>query len=99
MTEIPAREVPNFDAMVNPGDFVFTHNQHGEIIGMIEMCPCGCGATGGINFDVPDGRGVQNSPKWKWNGSKDKPTLTPSILRTAGCRWHGYLTNGVFISC
>lgn len=94
--EVIAHEVQSWDDMKNPGDFLFTHNQDGEIVGMIEMCPCGCGATCGINFDVPKGR---PSPKWTWNGSKDKPTLTPSILRTAGCRWHGFLTDGVFRSC
>lgn len=38
---------------------------------------------------------------WKWNGSKDKPTLEPSILVhetnvTKG--WHGFMREGKLIS-
>lgn len=95
-SEVKATEVQSWDDMKNPGDFIFTHNQEGEIIGMIEMCPCGCGECGWINFDVPNRR---PGPAWTWNGSRDKPTLTPSIQRTIACRWHGYLTDGVFRSC
>jgi hypothetical protein len=54
------------------------------------VCPCGCGAVIGVSVKpaIPEG--------WNWNGSLDKPTLSPSILRTAGCRWHGFLTDGEF---
>lgn len=38
----------------------------------------------------------------EWNGSKDAPTLTPSILvhgaRDEPDRWHGYLTDGKLIT-
>lgn len=98
MSDVVAHEVQSFDDMKNPGDFMFTTiNGWDGPAGLIEICPCGCGATGAIAFDIPvPGR---SGPKWKWNGSRDKPTLTPSILRTSGCRWHGYLTDGVFRSC
>lgn len=39
---------------------------------------------------------------WKWNGNREAPTLTPSILVhpypgwTDG--WHGYLTDGKLIT-
>ena len=91
--EVQASRVESWDDLHNPGDFMFTHNQAGEICGMIEQCPCGCGAVGALDF------GQKRSPRWNWNGDKDKPTLTPSIRRTAGCMWHGYLTDGVFKSC
>ncbi len=63
------------------------------------VCPCGCGDIGGIAVakDLADRDG--NHPIWTWNGDEDKPTTTPSILFTAGCKWHGYLTDGVFRSC
>jgi hypothetical protein len=96
-TEVPANEVKSWDDMKNPGDFIFSTDKDGKIWGMIEMCPCGCGATGGIFFDTGDPN--QASPKWKWNGDKVKPTLTPSIQRTGGCKWHGFLTDGVFKTC
>lgn len=44
---------------------------------------------------------VSKSP-WKWDGNKEHPTLTPSILVypyegwTNG--WHGYLTGGKLVS-
>ena len=77
MSEVLAKEVAGWDDMKNPGDFIFNVNEDGQICGMVEMCPCGCGATGGITFDIP-GK-TRQGPKWTWNGSKDKPTLTPSI--------------------
>jgi hypothetical protein len=40
---------------------------------------------------------------WKWNGSKEAPTLTPSILHWGNGRkepatWHGYLTDGKLVT-
>ena len=40
---------------------------------------------------------------WDWNGSKEAPTLTPSILHWANGRddpatWHGYLTDGKLVT-
>ena len=39
-----------------------------------------------------------NHPVWEWNGNKELPTLSPSILvhghKGEPARWHGYLTNG-----
>jgi hypothetical protein len=45
---------------------------------------------------------MQGKPHWKWNGNKDLPTITPSILVkdypgwNAG--WHGFLTDGKLIT-
>jgi hypothetical protein len=34
-------------------------------------------------------------PHWQRTGDTfDAMTLTPSIQRLGGCRWHGYITNG-----
>lgn len=99
--EVKARRVNTFDDLKEPGDFVFTYDKQDRICGMIEKCPCGCGAEGGISFvgETYGKRGEGTRPLWDWNGDEDKPSLTPSILRTAGCKWHGYLTDGVFKSC
>lgn len=57
--------------------------------------PCGCGAIGGVSF-----RGSRR-PQWSYDGDREKPTCTPSILFTGGCptRWHGFLTAGCFEGC
>lgn len=60
-------------------------------------CPCGCGVIG----DVPAiAKGVITSINgWEWNGDFEKPTLAPSIKRMFGCGWHGFLTDGVWLTC
>lgn len=58
-------------------------------------CPCGCGAAGGLR--VSAGNKPAQSPSWVWNGSKDKPTLKPSVHHIG--HWHGWLTDGVWLSC
>ncbi|WP_242514506.1 DUF6527 family protein [Enterobacter cloacae] len=39
------------------------------------MCP-GCGSRHVVHV------GIGSGPRWGWNGSVDKPTLTPSVLVT-----------------
>lgn len=34
----------------------------------------------------------KRKPSWKWNGDREKPTLSPSV-RVIGY-WHGFLENG-----
>ena len=53
-------------------------------------CPCGCGTIGAMPITHWDPNG------WTWNGNKELPTTTPSIQMLSPCRWHGYLTDGVF---
>lgn len=54
------------------------------------VCP-GCGELGGINFSAGG---------WTWDGNREAPTCTPSILHDKGrCGWHGYLTAGEFRPC
>lgn len=58
-------------------------------------CPCGCGAMAPII--VGNGFKPAEGPSWNWNGSLDKPTLTPSVHHRG--HWHGWLTDGVWRSC
>lgn len=41
---------------------------------------------------------VEGTRAWKWNGSEEKPTFTPSLLVTYGGsdarRCHSFITNG-----
>ena len=53
------------------------------------VCPCGCGETYPLPITTePNGYG------WFWNGDEKLPTLSPSILKTGACKWHGWLQNG-----
>lgn len=44
---------------------------------------------------------LPGKPHWAWNGNREAPTLTPSILVHAyegwSTGWHGYLTDGKLI--
>lgn len=62
------------------------------------VCPCGCGGL----MDLPIYREGQPKPApnaWLWNGDRQQPTLTPSIRDLSGCRFHGFLTGGVWTFC
>ncbi len=58
-------------------------------------CPCGCGTRIHVDFWNPlDGGPPLDAARPRWHRSGDTfdtMVLTPSILRTEGCRWHGYL--------
>ena len=34
----------------------------------------------------------EGQPRWQWNGSLEKPTLTPSVLRAGSC--HSFINDG-----
>ena len=72
-----------------PGSFTFEASEKG----LFYVCPCGCGATGYLGFR---GRTEPDRPSWEWDGNRTHPTLEPSIRRTLGCKWHGYLHGGVW---
>ena len=76
------------------GEFCYFSNyeETDDHAGIVYCCPCGCGALGALSFDTHK----SDHPRWHWDGNCESPTLTPSIQRTAGCRWHGYLTKGEF---
>lgn len=76
------------------GSIHFTSDTQGEICAIDFVCPCGCGAVGCL----PTRKGFGGS-SWSWDGDKEKPTLSPSVLRTAGCKWHGYLKKGIWEQC
>lgn len=77
-----------------------------ERVGVSFNCPCGgCGARAFIPFTNPlDGGPPYQAEHDTWERTGDSfetLSLTPSIQRAdpGGCRWHGYLTDGVFRSC
>jgi len=81
---------------LSPGTASWQKGMDGEISVLVFVCPCGCGEIG----HVPVRAGYVGKP-WTWDGNKELPTLSPSILRIKppGCGWHGHLIKGVFVSC
>jgi hypothetical protein len=79
-----------------PGTSAWMKNARDEIAILLFVCPCGCSSVASI--PVLPGYG---GSCWHWDGNLERPTLNPSILRTAGCDrgWHGFLTTGVFVTC
>lgn len=44
------------------------------------------------------GHDVENK-SWTWDGNIDRPTLAPSINCQNDQCWHGYIENGVYLTC
>jgi hypothetical protein len=78
---------------LEPGTAAWSSGTDGQIAVLRFVCPCGCGSVGTV--PVKSGYGTH----WTWDGNTELPTLTPSILRMSGCRWHGYLTKGEWVKC
>lgn len=73
-----------------PGEFTFSENDDS----LIYCCPCGCGIVREVDFD----KGETPSPRWVWNRNREKPSMVPGLTATTGCKWDGYLIDGVFKS-
>lgn len=74
-----------------PGSAEWSRNRQDEVVGLLFVCPCGCGSVGDLSIVSGYGGHV-----WQMTGTYDSPTLRPSIQKTSPCRWHGWLTDGVF---
>lgn len=59
------------------------------------VCPCGCKELMALPVKV----GPKQDGAWEWDGNSDVPTLSPSIKRLDKCRFHGYLTKGIWTFC
>ena len=55
------------------------------------VCP-GCKQDHGVWVNKPN---PANQARWKWNGSKTKPTFSPSILIPSGPRCHSFVEDGM----
>ena len=81
----------------NLRDDELSPERHG--VGISFDCPCGnCKYRAYLNFKNPIDGGEQIEParpSWKRTGEDfETMTLTPSIQRNSGCKWHGFLTKG-----
>lgn len=91
---VRAARVENIDegAGLSPGAYEIRRFD-GET-GIAFRCPCGCGREGYLPIRPQD-----VGPSWEFNGNDDAPTVSPSVLFTGGCQWHGWLRNGEWVSC
>lgn len=103
MTPITGRRRATVQDFELPGDFCFWHiSEDGQLAYFAFVCPCGTdnhSQRNGkkIGYDsIPVRQGDKVDDHWKWDGNLETPTLWPSIQRMEGCRWHGYLTRGVW---
>lgn len=89
---------------ITAGEFNFCDGYDGtKDVGIMFGCPCGCGAAQFIHVKPY----AEPRPLWTWDGNRESPTCTPSILihqmndaaEKVGEHWHGFLTAGVFRSC
>lgn len=77
-----ANKVDDPELVLAPGDYYIM----GENIGILMCCP-GCGERSG--------------PNGKWTIDSKNESAIPSIYhdpKLGGCGWHGFLTNGKFLS-
>lgn len=85
-----------YNRQFQAGDARWLSNVDGEPNAALQfICPCGCHSL----HCVSTHKGEKVERAWLWNGNVEKPTLTPSIQCTTPCRWHGFLTDGVFKQC
>lgn len=94
---MPVKAIHSTDLDVDkePGSFQYFTRHADEldvIAGMIFICPCGCGSERLLDFRP------HKSPSWEWDGNHVRPTLYPSVNGTTGCKWHGCLKKGMWIS-
>ena len=76
-----------------PGSGRWAVDGNGDPASLIFTCPCGCGVIAAAAVHLHE-----SGTGWKWNGNRNQPTLTPSVQRTDGCKWHGYLIMGAWTS-
>jgi hypothetical protein len=105
VAELQGRHVAGLAAQEHPGDFSYAGsdflNNHAEheiqkYRSLLFRCPL-CNEEHGVSIKPASTTG------WDWNGNVERPTLSPSIQilghgkpGTEGCRWHGFLRDGVW---
>lgn len=84
---------PEDDENIEPGFCISKYDNH-----LSFACP-GCGRFGSILYGDPK---PVISQSWKIESGSIEAlnlTLSPSINCVGCCGWHGFLKNGIFVSC
>lgn len=82
---------PEEDENIEPGACIVKHEDHFSF-----ACP-GCGRFGSIMYSNP-----KTNRSWQIDSGTVQDlnlTLSPSIHCIGCCGWHGFLKNGIFVSC
>ncbi len=76
-----------------PGAIRYWQGDDGSPGGFYFRCPCGCKSVGGVR--------LAGAGAWSWDGNRERPTVSPSVLLHGadGGHWHGWLRNGIWESC
>lgn len=73
-----------------PGSARWSIGTNDQTVGLMFVCPCGCGSIGDLMIVSGYGGSL-----WRLtNGNYRHPTFEPSVQKTSPCRWHGYMERG-----
>jgi hypothetical protein len=84
-----------FDMLV--GDWQFVDSPDAKDVWIYIRIPNGTPEGSLAHLPLVQGQAAS----WRWDGNREAPTLTPSILHDDGVggAWHGYMTKGELVSC
>lgn len=85
----PELSAGNWMSLETPGDWTFDERE----LNVLYCCPCGCGQVTVLPIHITL---KTQRPSWEWNGITESLTLSPSIRRLDGCKWHGHVVGGVW---
>ncbi|MGV1867239.1 MULTISPECIES: DUF6527 family protein [unclassified Rhizobium] len=103
---VDADEGHRYEAInATPGAFFwFTEEGEDQEGGIFASCPCGCQKP----IKLPTVVTEKNRIVWENDGSREQPSLKPSIgiypwqgeidKEADGYHWHGFLADGVWVS-
>ena len=76
-----------FEAELEVGNWTFDKDDQTILIVMPD------GKIAGLPLSPEAGRKFHDGSHWNWDGNRDAPTITPSILDVV-TGWHGYMRAG-----
>lgn len=91
MTLLP--DLETLDREGQPGDWCFTSSQKGWPYIILRLTAAADGEAA-IPIRPPGAAPEPGRVEWEWDGNREAPTLTPSILHHSRVPWHGWLRAG-----
>lgn len=79
--------------LINPGDFFWTYTKDDDKHPIKLWYKNPHGDIGSITIKSNKREG------WDWDRNLDSPTIKPSIFENPPNGWHGFITNGMMITC